>query len=241
MNFLLRIHCVYCIISDNGMHCNRYHNIMKCTHEIPLLDAWSTHHHSYYAWDWFTFKLLQNTIIYFNSNSRIITIYAHSLLWIHYIVLWSDSVYTYNQCSSWTCMPLIRTYMQVGACVVNPDYKIVGIGHNALPESRGCAQRDFPHWEKRDIEKDGFENTKYAHGKGKITSIAYRDIYITFVQSFRLSNKYHLANHAFAIIQSAMLQSMLSWTRMLKTWRNVCSTPPSFLVMKMQRSSYKLE
>ena len=54
---------------------------------------------------------------------------------------------------------------QVGACVVNPDHKIVGIGHNAPPESRGCAEQDFPHWEKRDIDKDGFENTKYAYGK----------------------------------------------------------------------------
>ena len=49
---------------------------------------------------------------------------------------------------------------------MNPDSKkIVGIGHNALPESSGWDQNDFPHWEKRDIEEYGFESTKYAHGK----------------------------------------------------------------------------
>ena len=56
--------------------------------------------------------------------------------------------------------------MQVGGCIVNPDNKkIVGIGHNALPESRDWDQNDFPHWEKRDIKAHGFENTKYAHGR----------------------------------------------------------------------------
>ena len=48
---------------------------------------------------------------------------------------------------------------------MNPDNKIVAVGHNSLPESRGCTQKDFPYWNKRDIDKDGFENTKYAYGK----------------------------------------------------------------------------
>lgn len=61
--------------------------------------------------------------------------------------------------------------MQVGACIVNPDSKkIVGIGHNALPESRGWDQNDFPHWDNRDIEAVGFQNTKYAHGKYNMSS-----------------------------------------------------------------------
>ena len=64
------------------------------------------------------------------------------------------------------CHLLYTIIVQVGGCIVNPyNKKIVGIGHNALPESRGWDQNDFPHWEKRDIEKYGFENTKYAHGK----------------------------------------------------------------------------
>ena len=48
---------------------------------------------------------------------------------------------------------------------MNPSNKIVAIGHNALPESQGCTNNLFPHWEKRDIEKEGIENTKYAYGK----------------------------------------------------------------------------
>ena len=61
--------------------------------------------------------------------------------------------------------------MQVGACIVNPESKkIVGIGHNGLPESRGWDQEDFPHWdtvppEDIDDSEYRFENTKYAHGK----------------------------------------------------------------------------
>ena len=56
--------------------------------------------------------------------------------------------------------------MQVGACIVNPESKkVVATGHNALPESRGWDQKDFPHWEKRDLEKYNFEDTKYAHGE----------------------------------------------------------------------------
>lgn len=62
--------------------------------------------------------------------------------------------------------------MKVGACIVNKNNKIVSIGHNALPESRDCNQENFPHWEKVDIKKYGFQNTKYAHGK-KIITINY--------------------------------------------------------------------
>jgi dCMP deaminase len=45
---------------------------------------------------------------------------------------------------------------QVGACIVDPEKKIVGTGYNGAP--RGIKDEDFP-W-----EKDGdFENTKYAY------------------------------------------------------------------------------
>ncbi len=36
---------------------------------------------------------------------------------------------------------------QVGACIVNPDKKIVGVGYNGLPW--GCEDEDFP-WESRE-------------------------------------------------------------------------------------------
>ena len=45
---------------------------------------------------------------------------------------------------------------KVGACIVNPKKRIVGIGYNGLPQ--GCSDKDFP-W-----ERDGnFLNTKYPY------------------------------------------------------------------------------
>ena len=58
----------------------------------------------------------------------------------------------------------MHIYTKVGACIVNGHNKIIGVGHNALPESRGWDQEDFPHWLNKDIVQCGFENTKYAHG-----------------------------------------------------------------------------
>ena len=46
---------------------------------------------------------------------------------------------------------------QVGACIVNPDKKIVGVGYNGLPW--GCEVENFP-WEVRDGDLD---KTKYPY------------------------------------------------------------------------------
>lgn len=47
-------------------------------------------------------------------------------------------------------------HTQVGACIVNEDKKIVGVGYNGLP--LGCSDKDFP-W-----ERDGeFLDTKYPY------------------------------------------------------------------------------
>lgn len=47
-------------------------------------------------------------------------------------------------------------HTQVGACIVNEDKKIVGVGYNGLP--LGCSDEDFP-W-----ERDGeFLETKYPY------------------------------------------------------------------------------
>ncbi|MGE5521773.1 MAG: deoxycytidylate deaminase [Candidatus Dadabacteria bacterium] len=45
---------------------------------------------------------------------------------------------------------------QVGACIVNPQNKIVGAGYNGLP--LGCSDENFP-WEKT----GGFLETKYPY------------------------------------------------------------------------------
>ena len=46
---------------------------------------------------------------------------------------------------------------QVGACVVNEDKRIIGIGYNGFPT--GCKDEDFP-WGKTDTNK---LNTKYPY------------------------------------------------------------------------------
>lgn len=56
-------------------------------------------------------------------------------------------------------------FWQVGACIVNPQNKIVGIGYNSLPE--GCNEDEFEFWENRDVRAEGYEKTKYAYGRYK--------------------------------------------------------------------------
>jgi dCMP deaminase len=48
---------------------------------------------------------------------------------------------------------------QVGACIVNEDKKIVGVGYNGMPT--GCSDDEFP-WSK---EKHSKLDTKYLYGK----------------------------------------------------------------------------
>ena len=48
---------------------------------------------------------------------------------------------------------------QVGACIVNKENKIVGIGYNGFP--RGCNDDEFP-WKR---EGDSILDTKYPYGK----------------------------------------------------------------------------
>lgn len=45
---------------------------------------------------------------------------------------------------------------QVGACIVTPDKRIVGVGYNGLPA--GCSDDEFP-WDR----EGGFLNSKYAY------------------------------------------------------------------------------
>ncbi|MCF7930011.1 MAG: dCMP deaminase family protein [Acholeplasmataceae bacterium] len=45
---------------------------------------------------------------------------------------------------------------QVGACIINPDKRIVGIGYNGLP--RGCSDETFP-W----ASEGEFVDTKYPY------------------------------------------------------------------------------
>ena len=53
--------------------------------------------------------------------------------------------------------------IKVGACIVDADHKIVGIGHNKLPH--GVNEETFPYWTNRDVETHEFMNTKYPYGE----------------------------------------------------------------------------
>lgn len=48
-------------------------------------------------------------------------------------------------------------YTQVGACIVSPDKKIIGVGYNGLPT--GCKDEDYP-WDNREGE---LADTKYPY------------------------------------------------------------------------------
>lgn len=50
---------------------------------------------------------------------------------------------------------------------MNPDKKIVGVGHNELPKYEEWPEKKFDYWEKRDLQAEGakFEETKYAYGE----------------------------------------------------------------------------
>ena len=55
---------------------------------------------------------------------------------------------------------------QVGACIVNSEKRIVGVGYNGMPT--GCSDKDLP-WSR---VGDSYVQTKYAFGK----------IFIQFIQ-----------------------------------------------------------
>ena len=48
---------------------------------------------------------------------------------------------------------------QVGACIVNSEKRIVGVGYNGMPT--GCSDKDLP-WSR---VGDSYVQTKYAFGK----------------------------------------------------------------------------
>ena len=48
---------------------------------------------------------------------------------------------------------------QVGACIVNKDKKIVGVGYNGMPI--GCSDEEFP-WKKQGLKSE--LDSKYLYG-----------------------------------------------------------------------------
>ena len=58
-------------------------------------------------------------------------------------------------------MPYISS--QVGACIVNTERKIVGIGYNGMPI--GCSDDELP-WAK---EGDSSLDTKYPYGECSVS------------------------------------------------------------------------
>lgn len=56
---------------------------------------------------------------------------------------------------------------QVGACIVNDDNRIVGIGYNGMPQ--GCSDDEFP-WNKEAKSENDLE-TKYLYGNALNVSL----------------------------------------------------------------------
>ena len=66
-----------------------------------------------------------------------------------------------NAHSNHKCHYIIHVHVQVGACVVSPEHKIVGIGYNGMPN--GCSDDELP-WNRT---AESRLDTKYPYGKGK--------------------------------------------------------------------------
>lgn len=58
--------------------------------------------------------------------------------------------------------------VQVGACIVNEEKKIVGVGYNGMPN--GCSDDILP-WSKT---ADNWLDTKYPYGKRTSASEVYQ-------------------------------------------------------------------
>lgn len=56
---------------------------------------------------------------------------------------------------------------QVGACIVNDDKRIVGVGYNGFPW--GCSDDEFP-WDKEGLTNSNGEvkETKYLYGNWNV-------------------------------------------------------------------------
>lgn len=65
----------------------------------------------------------------------------------------------HNYSSSVVKYVIPHSHLQVGACIVNPSKKIVGIGYNGMP--LGCSDDQLP-WGKSSSNK---LETKYMYGK----------------------------------------------------------------------------
>ena len=89
---------------------------------------------------------------------------------------------------------------QVGACIVNDENKIVGVGYNGMPT--GCDDEELP-WSR---VGETYLDTKYAYGK-KILSFSYgfqTKSYAQALTSPRLNTNYYTANGVFLLYQDIL-------------------------------------
>ena len=63
--------------------------------------------------------------------------------------------------------------MQVGACIVNPEHKIVGIGYNGMPNN--CSDDELP-WQREAPDR---LDTKYPYGKIACRFSVHWEVYFT--------------------------------------------------------------
>ena len=65
---------------------------------------------------------------------------------------------THGKMNHWSNLHLVAYFHQIGACIVNKENKIVGIGYNGMPN--GCSDDDLP-WQRTAANK---LDTKYMYG-----------------------------------------------------------------------------
>ena len=88
--------------------------------------------------------------------------------------------------SNHKCHYIIHVHVQVGACVVSPEHKIVGIGYNGMPN--GCSDDELP-WNRT---AESRLDTKYPYGKrkgrnGGREEVGGRDVWMCVCVSLSLS------------------------------------------------------
>lgn len=139
---------------------------------------------------------------------------------------------------------------QVGACIINPDKRIVSLGYNGMP--RGCSDDEFP-WGKDTTNSE--MDSKFLYGIEMLETriiicsfspmnfFCLNRISWNFVSLFSFfvlqSNNIDINNNEYCFrVQCVTQRSMPYWTRILQTSRVARYTLACFHVTSVPKLSY---
>lgn len=148
---------------------------------------------------------------------------------------------------------------KVGACIVNQDNKIVGIGYNGMPNGcdddllpwSRCAENKldtkYPYGQNQHINTQIHTNTLIWHPYLKVQLLAtgHKNIHFLHVLNewlFRLAIKQHQTSKqtVFFFLKCVTLNSTPSWIRTALTWRAAACMWRCFPAMSALNSSSRL-